>query len=72
MPYVCTARKIVVSTSYSLLHTSMDLLNETKLDNEIKPWLAFSAQKVVEVVSLLKELIGQSDQLKFLTFLELA
>ena len=72
MPYVCTARKIVVSTSYSLLHTPMDLLNETKLDNEIKPWLAFSAQKVVEVVSLLKELIGQSDQLKFLTFLELA
>ena len=72
MPYVCTARKIVVSTSYSLLHTYMDLLNETKLDNEIKPWLAFSAQKVVEVVSLLKELIGQSDQLKFLTFLELA
>ena len=72
MPYVCTERKIVVSTSYSLLHTSMDLLNETKLDNEIKPWLAFSAQKVVEVVSLLKELIGQLDQVKFLTFLELA
>ena len=50
----------------------MDLVNETKLDNEIKSWLAFAAQKVVELVTLSKALIGQPDQVKFLTFLELA
>ncbi|XP_024022360.1 5-methyltetrahydropteroyltriglutamate--homocysteine methyltransferase [Morus notabilis] len=37
--------KLVVSTSCSLLHTAVDLVNETKLDKEIKSWLAFAAQK---------------------------
>ncbi|MCI34240.1 methionine synthase, partial [Trifolium medium] len=36
--------KVVVSTSCSLLHTAVDLVNETKLDQEIKSWLAFAAQ----------------------------
>lgn len=57
--------KLVVSTSCSLLHTAVDLVNETKLDNEIKSWLAFAAQKVVEVVALAKALIGQADQAYF-------
>ena len=65
-------KKIVVSTSFSLLHTAVDLVNETKLDNEIKSCLTFAAQKVDEVVTLSKALIGQPDQVKFLTFLELA
>ncbi|KAG2685411.1 hypothetical protein I3760_10G124100 [Carya illinoinensis] len=46
--------KLVVSTSCSLLHTAVDLVNETKLDKEIKSWLAFAAQKVVEVNALAK------------------
>ena len=50
----------------------MDLVNETKLDNEINSWLAFAAQKVVEVVTLSRALIGQPDKVEFLTFLELA
>ncbi|XP_062171700.1 5-methyltetrahydropteroyltriglutamate--homocysteine methyltransferase-like [Alnus glutinosa] len=50
--------KIVVSTSCSLLHTAVDLVNETKLDKEIKSWLAFAAQKVVEVNALAKALSG--------------
>ncbi|KAK9699640.1 hypothetical protein RND81_08G186500 [Saponaria officinalis] len=53
--------KLVVSTSCSLLHTAVDLVNETKLDDEIKSWLAFAAQKVVEVNALAKALIGQKD-----------
>nr|CCC42221.1 vitamin-b12 independent methionine synthase [Pinus pinaster] len=57
--------KIVVSTSCSLLHTAVDLVNETKLDNEIKSWLAFAAQKVLEVVALAKALIGQADRAYF-------
>ncbi|XP_058086836.1 5-methyltetrahydropteroyltriglutamate--homocysteine methyltransferase 2 isoform X2 [Magnolia sinica] len=52
---------LVVSTSCSLLHTAVDLVNETKLDNEIKSWLAFAAQKVVEVNALAKALAGQKD-----------
>ncbi|PKU73266.1 5-methyltetrahydropteroyltriglutamate--homocysteine methyltransferase [Dendrobium catenatum] len=54
--------KLVVSTSSSLLHTAVDLVNETKLDDEIKSWLAFAAQKVVEVNALAKALSGQKDE----------
>ncbi|KAK9128504.1 hypothetical protein Syun_017301 [Stephania yunnanensis] len=57
--------KLVVSTSCSLLHTAVDLINETKLDSEIKSWLAFAAQKVVEVNALAKALAGQKDEAFF-------
>ena len=56
------ADKLVVSTSCSLLHTAVDLANETKLDNEIKSWLAFAAQKIVEVNALAKALAGAKDE----------
>ncbi|TXG73478.1 hypothetical protein EZV62_002057 [Acer yangbiense] len=54
--------KVVVSTSCSLLHTAVDLVNETKLDTEIKSWLAFAAQKVVEVNALAKAFSGHKDE----------
>ncbi|XP_022898102.1 5-methyltetrahydropteroyltriglutamate--homocysteine methyltransferase-like [Olea europaea var. sylvestris] len=57
--------KLVVSTSCSLLHTAVDLVNEPKLDTEIKSWLAFAAQKVVEVNALAKALTGQKDEAFF-------
>eukprot|EP01018_Ginkgo_biloba_P013453 Gb_11830 [translate_table: standard] len=57
--------KLVVSTSCSLLHTAVDLINETELDSELKSWLAFAAQKVVEVVALAKALVGQKAELYF-------
>ncbi|KAE9619816.1 putative 5-methyltetrahydropteroyltriglutamate--homocysteine S-methyltransferase [Lupinus albus] len=57
--------KLVVSTSCSLLHTAVDLVNETKLDNEIKSWLAFAAQKIVEVNALAKAMSGQKDEAFF-------
>ncbi|CAA3000635.1 5-methyltetrahydropteroyltriglutamate--homocysteine methyltransferase-like [Olea europaea subsp. europaea] len=57
--------KLVVSTSCSLLHTAVDLVNEPKLDTEIKSWLAFAAQKVVEVNALAKALAGQKDEAFF-------
>lgn len=57
--------KVVVSTSCSLLHTAVDLVNETKLDLEIKSWLAFAAQKIVEVNALAKALSGQKDEVYF-------
>ncbi|KAL9274382.1 5-methyltetrahydropteroyltriglutamate--homocysteine methyltransferase-like protein, partial [Drosera capensis] len=57
--------KLVVSTSCSLLHTAVDIVNETKLDKELKSWLAFAAQKVVEVNAMAKALSGQKDEAFF-------
>ncbi|XP_047333516.1 5-methyltetrahydropteroyltriglutamate--homocysteine methyltransferase 1-like [Impatiens glandulifera] len=57
--------KLVVSTSCSLLHTAVDLVNETKLDQELKSWLAFAAQKIVEVNALAKAFSGQKDETFF-------
>ncbi|XP_073289925.1 5-methyltetrahydropteroyltriglutamate--homocysteine methyltransferase [Primulina huaijiensis] len=57
--------KLIVSTSCSLLHTAVDLVNEPKLDKEIKSWLAFAAEKVVEVDALAKALAGKKDEAFF-------
>ncbi|KAJ9693729.1 hypothetical protein PVL29_009604 [Vitis rotundifolia] len=57
--------KLVVSTSCSLLHTAVDRINEPKLDQEIKSWLAFAAQKVVEVNALAKALAGHKEEAFF-------
>ncbi|KAI3931346.1 hypothetical protein MKX01_040263 [Papaver californicum] len=54
--------KLIVSTSCSLMHTAVDLLHETKLVNEIKSWLAFAAQKILEVNALAKALAGEKDE----------
>ncbi|HBS12932.1 MAG TPA: 5-methyltetrahydropteroyltriglutamate--homocysteine S-methyltransferase [Flavobacteriaceae bacterium] len=43
---------IWLSTSCSLLHSPCDLELETKLNPEIKQWLAFAKQKIEEVVTL--------------------
>ena len=53
---------MVVSTSCSLLHTAVDLKNETKFDEELKSWLAFAAQKVVEVVAIANAFNGNKDK----------
>jgi 5-methyltetrahydropteroyltriglutamate--homocysteine methyltransferase len=50
------------------MHTAFDLVNETKLDDEIKSWLAFAAQKVVEVHALAKALTGTKDEVACFTF----
>ncbi|XP_075494672.1 5-methyltetrahydropteroyltriglutamate--homocysteine methyltransferase-like [Primulina tabacum] len=57
--------KLIVSTSCLLLHTAVDLVNEPKLDKEIKSWLAFAAKKVVEVDALAKALAGKKDEAFF-------
>lgn len=64
---VSFTEKIVVSTSCSLLHTAVDLVNETKLDDEIKSWLAFAAQKVIEVNALAKALSGKKDEVLYVS-----
>ena len=59
----------MVSTSCSLLHTAVDLINEPKLDQEIKSWLAFAAQKIVEVNALAKALAGRKEEVSFVLVL---
>ena len=44
--------RLWVAPSCSLLHTPLDLDLETKLDPELKSWLAFAKQKLAEVVAL--------------------
>jgi 5-methyltetrahydropteroyltriglutamate--homocysteine methyltransferase len=63
------ADKLVVSTSCSLMHTAVDLVNETKLVDEIKSWLAFAAQKINETVVLAKSLASQTDEVKSLVYI---
>lgn len=44
--------RIFVAPSCSLLHTPVDLDNETEMDEQIKSWLAFATQKVSEIATL--------------------
>ena len=46
--------KVFVAGSSSLIHTPVDLANETALDAEVKNWMAFATQKVAEIVTLAK------------------
>lgn len=52
--------RVMVAPSCSLLHVPVDLENETKLDNEIKSWMAFAAQKLDAVAQLANAANGQS------------
>jgi 5-methyltetrahydropteroyltriglutamate--homocysteine methyltransferase len=53
---------VIVSTSCSLLHSAVDLKNETKLDAELKSWMAFAAQKLHEVVAIAQAVEGKKDE----------
>lgn len=50
--------RVVVAPSCSLLHSPVDLAHETKIDDELKGWLAFAAQKLDEVAALSKAANG--------------
>ncbi|WBP92723.1 5-methyltetrahydropteroyltriglutamate--homocysteine S-methyltransferase [Mycolicibacterium neoaurum] len=48
------AGNVVVSTSCSTLHVPYSLERETGIDEALRSWLAFGAEKVTEVVALAK------------------
>src|SRR5216110_879836 len=50
------AAQLWVAPSCSLLHVPIDLELETRLDSELKGWLAFARQKLVEVATLTRAL----------------
>ncbi|EKS35357.1 5-methyltetrahydropteroyltriglutamate--homocysteine S-methyltransferase [Afipia clevelandensis] len=58
------AHRIQLAPSCSLLHVPVDLDRETKLDADLKSWLAFSLQKMTELSTLGKALSGQRDVVK--------
>ncbi|KGV75812.1 5-methyltetrahydropteroyltriglutamate--homocysteine S-methyltransferase [Burkholderia pseudomallei] len=49
--------RLWVATSCSLLHVPVDLAHEPRLDEELKTWLAFAAQKTREVAALRDALV---------------
>ncbi|MGQ0683442.1 5-methyltetrahydropteroyltriglutamate--homocysteine S-methyltransferase [Bradyrhizobium sp.] len=50
--------RVQIAPSCSMLHAPIDLDLETKLDPEIKSWLAFSVQKIEELAALGASLAG--------------
>ncbi|RYD22384.1 MAG: 5-methyltetrahydropteroyltriglutamate--homocysteine S-methyltransferase [Verrucomicrobiaceae bacterium] len=55
------ADRLWVSASCSLLHTPVSLASEKKLDPEIKDWLAFADEKLVEIATL-RNLVAGKDE----------
>jgi 5-methyltetrahydropteroyltriglutamate--homocysteine methyltransferase len=49
-------RQIMIAPSCSLLHVPVDLAEESRLDPEVKAWLAFAVQKLGEVALLARGL----------------
>lgn len=45
-----SADRILIGSSCSLLHSPVDLSGETRLNPEVKDWLAFARQKLDEIV----------------------
>ena len=54
------SERVWVAPSCSLLHVPIDLDQETRLDAELKSWLAFAKQKLAEVVTLKRALAGDA------------
>jgi 5-methyltetrahydropteroyltriglutamate--homocysteine methyltransferase len=55
--------RILISTSCSLLHSPCDLdleTNTSKLNSELKSWMAFAKQKIEEVVTLKQLSLGEN------------
>ena len=53
--------RLLIAPSCSLLHTPADLDVEKQIDNELREWLAFAKQKLVEVVILERAILGGRD-----------
>ncbi|AQS41822.1 MAG: 5-methyltetrahydropteroyltriglutamate--homocysteine methyltransferase [Candidatus Tokpelaia hoelldobleri] len=60
-PVIATlgADRVQLAPSCSLLHVPIDLQQESKLDDELKSWLAFAMQKLDELVLLARALSGE-------------
>ncbi len=57
-PLSDAARTVAVSTSCSTMHVPYSLTAETDIDDRLRSWLSFGAEKVTEVVTLARALHG--------------
>lgn len=57
------ADRVIISSSSSLLHVPITLLNEKALDSEIKNWMSYADQKLIEIKEL-SELAIASDRVQ--------
>jgi len=51
--------RVIIASSCSLIHSPVDLSLEDKIDAEIKSWLAFAEQKLLEIVAIAKATAGE-------------
>ena len=51
--------RVMVGPSCSLLHSPVDLESDTKLDDEMKSWMAFARQKIAEIATISAALNNQ-------------
>lgn len=58
------SERIMVAPSCSLIHTPLDLDLEKSLKNELKEWMSFAKQKLVEVVQLTSALTEGRQQVQ--------
>ena len=56
--------RVIISSSCSLIHTPVDLANETVLDAELKSWLSFATQKLDEISVISKAVFGGENEVK--------
>ncbi len=54
--------QVIVSASCSLLHSPVTLSNEEKLNSEIKQWMAFADEKVIEISQLAQLGNGETNE----------
>src|SRR5438874_1812522 len=59
------AAQLWVAPSCSLQHVPIDLDLETRLDSELKSWLAFAKQKLVEVATVTRALRDGRDRVEY-------
>ncbi len=51
--------RVMLAPSCSLIHTPCNLENETKISAEIKDWLAFAQQKLIEIAEIYEVVVNQ-------------
>ncbi|MBM5782453.1 MAG: 5-methyltetrahydropteroyltriglutamate--homocysteine S-methyltransferase, partial [Pelagibacterales bacterium] len=54
--------RVIVAPSCSLIHSPVDLENETDLDAELKSWLSFATQKLNEIAIIAKAADGNASE----------
>ncbi len=58
--------RVIIAPSCQLLHVPVSLQSETVLDLEIKSWLSFATEKLLEIVAIAKAVNGEESTVQVL------